>query len=205
MTEEAVAACQGALAAGATEIWVRDAHGSGRNILQEQLPKEAKLVRGWSGHPYAMVQELDSSFDAICMVGYHGPAGAHRAEAACCCCCSLLGGRPAPKSPAVSARALSLLSGVMTAHTPTQIGSCRPPEQPAFAYQHPPLEQDHPQRSRYAGIPEPRSLRRARGATPAPLTLPLPHVEHGSSCCVTLPPWMPGCAGGLRVRRCRDL
>ena len=55
MTAEAVAACEGALAAGATEIVVRDAHGSGRNILQEQLPREAKLIRGWSGHPYANI------------------------------------------------------------------------------------------------------------------------------------------------------
>ena len=62
MTAEAVAACEGAIAAGATEIWVKDAHGSGRNIMQERLPKEATLVRGWSGHPFAMVQELDSSF-----------------------------------------------------------------------------------------------------------------------------------------------
>ena len=69
-----MAACEGALAAGATQIVVRDAHGSGRNILQEQLPKQAQLIRGWSGHPFAMVQELDSSFDAVCMVGYHGPA-----------------------------------------------------------------------------------------------------------------------------------
>ena len=75
MTMEAAAACEGALAAGATEIWVKDAHGSGRNILQEALPREAKLVRGWSMHPYAMVQELDSSFDAACFVGFHGPAG----------------------------------------------------------------------------------------------------------------------------------
>ena len=74
MTQEAVAACEGALAAGATEIWVKDAHGSGRNILQEALPREAVLVRGWSMHPYAMVQELDSSFDACCFVGYHGHA-----------------------------------------------------------------------------------------------------------------------------------
>jgi D-amino peptidase len=74
MTAECVAACEGAIKAGATEIWVKDAHGSGRNILQEQLPPECTLVRGWSGHPYAMVQELDDTFDAVLMVGYHGPA-----------------------------------------------------------------------------------------------------------------------------------
>lgn len=75
MTGEAVAACEGALAAGATEIWVKDAHGSGRNILGERLPTEARLIRGWSGHPYGMLQEIDESFDAVALVGWHGPAG----------------------------------------------------------------------------------------------------------------------------------
>ena len=75
MTQEAVAACEGVLAVDpAAEIWVKDAHGSGRNILQEQLPRACKLIRGWSGHPYAMVQELDGTFDACCFVGYHGHA-----------------------------------------------------------------------------------------------------------------------------------
>lgn len=75
MTREAVAACEGALAAGATEVWIKDAHGSGRNIDQEALPTEAVLIRGWSRHPLGMVQELDESFDVVGMVGYHGPAG----------------------------------------------------------------------------------------------------------------------------------
>lgn len=75
MTAEAVAACEGALAAGATEIWVKDAHGSGRNILAERLPAEARLIRGWSGHLFGMFQELDESFDAAAVVGWHGPAG----------------------------------------------------------------------------------------------------------------------------------
>ena len=30
-----------------------------------QLPECARIVRGWSGHPYSMVQELDESFDAL--------------------------------------------------------------------------------------------------------------------------------------------
>ena len=53
---------------------MKDAHGSGRNIRQEELPPEVTLVRGWSGHPYAMVQEIDPTFDAVAMIGYHGPA-----------------------------------------------------------------------------------------------------------------------------------
>jgi len=74
MTYEAVAACDGALSAGATEIWVKDAHATGRNIIGEHLPKEARLIRGWSGHPYGMLQEIDDSFDAAALVGWHGPA-----------------------------------------------------------------------------------------------------------------------------------
>ncbi|MCS5651443.1 MAG: M55 family metallopeptidase [Candidatus Marinimicrobia bacterium] len=75
MSLEVAAACEGALEAGAKEIWVKDAHYSGRNILAEILSKGVKLIRGWSGHPYSMVQELDDSFDALMMVGYHSRAG----------------------------------------------------------------------------------------------------------------------------------
>lgn len=74
MTEEVIAACEGARLAGATEIWVKDAHGSGRNILAERLPHPTRLIRGWSGHPYGMVQELDQSFDFLAFVGYHSAA-----------------------------------------------------------------------------------------------------------------------------------
>ena len=41
MTDEVVAACEGALAAGATEILVKDAHDSARNILASRLPEQA--------------------------------------------------------------------------------------------------------------------------------------------------------------------
>ena len=74
MTEEVIAACEGAQLAGATEIWVKDAHGSGRNVLAERLPHPTRLIRGWSGHPYGMVQELDQSFDFLVFVGYHSVA-----------------------------------------------------------------------------------------------------------------------------------
>ncbi len=53
---------------------LKDAHYSGRNILAESLPNNARLIRGWSGHPYSMVQEIDSSFDALIMIGYHSRA-----------------------------------------------------------------------------------------------------------------------------------
>ncbi len=75
MTAEVKAACEGALAAGATEILVKDAHATGRNILATELPGEVQLIRGWSGHPYSMVQELDNSIAAVLFVGYHARAG----------------------------------------------------------------------------------------------------------------------------------
>lgn len=74
MTREVAAACRGALAAGATEILVKDAHATGRNLLHRELPEEVEMVRGWSGHPLCMVQELDESFAAVMMVGYHSRA-----------------------------------------------------------------------------------------------------------------------------------
>ncbi len=75
MTREAVAACRGGLAAGATEIVVKDAHKTGRNLLARDFPEQVHLIRGWSGHPFGMVQELDQSFDAVVMIGYHAKAG----------------------------------------------------------------------------------------------------------------------------------
>ena len=75
MTAEVVAACEGALSAGATEIWVRDAHWTGRNIIASKLPREARLVREWSGHPFSMMQELDETFQAVLVIGYHSRAG----------------------------------------------------------------------------------------------------------------------------------
>ncbi|MGQ9838153.1 MAG: M55 family metallopeptidase [Cyanobacteriota bacterium] len=75
MTREVIAACEGSLAAGATHITVKDAHDSGRNLIPDRLPEPVQLIRGWSGHPYCMVQELDCSYDALILIGYHSPAG----------------------------------------------------------------------------------------------------------------------------------
>jgi len=76
MTSEVAAACEGALAAGANEIWVKDAHDRANNLIPNRLPKPVRLIRGWSGHPLSMMQELDASFDATMMIGYHACARA---------------------------------------------------------------------------------------------------------------------------------
>ena len=75
MTREVVAACEGAIAAGADYILVKDAHGDAINIDPEALPDCAELIRGWEGHPYSMVEGIDNTFDAAMFVGYHAAAG----------------------------------------------------------------------------------------------------------------------------------
>lgn len=75
MTLEVKAACDGANKSGVKEIMVNDAHDSGRNMNHRLLPKNTKMVRGWSGGPYSMAQELDESYDAIMFVGYHSSGG----------------------------------------------------------------------------------------------------------------------------------
>lgn len=74
MTEEANAAISGALDAGATEIVVRDAHDSARNILPDLLRPEARLIREWNG-PLSMMEGIDKTFDAVVFIGYHARAG----------------------------------------------------------------------------------------------------------------------------------
>ena len=75
MTREANAAIEGALAAGATEIIVRDSHGTALNLLPEMLNRNSKLLRDWSQGPMYMMEGIDQSYDAAIFVGYHASAG----------------------------------------------------------------------------------------------------------------------------------
>ncbi len=78
MTSEALAAIEGARAAGATEFLVADAHGNGENLLIEKFPTDIQIVRSWP-RPLGMMQGIDGSFGAVIFVGYHtattNPAG----------------------------------------------------------------------------------------------------------------------------------
>ncbi|MDY3918707.1 MAG: M55 family metallopeptidase [Candidatus Limivivens sp.] len=75
MTREVVSACKAAIEMGADEILIKDAHGTATNLDVTKLPECAKIIRGWEGHPYMMVQGIDSSFDAVMFIGYHSEAG----------------------------------------------------------------------------------------------------------------------------------
>ena len=78
MTDEVLAAIEGARAAGATEFLVSDSHGNGENLLIEKFPKDVQIVRSWP-RPLMMMEGIDGSFTAVLFVGYHtsttNPAG----------------------------------------------------------------------------------------------------------------------------------
>jgi D-amino peptidase len=78
MTGDVNAAIRGAYDAGADEVIVADGHGSGRNILLEELDPRARLNCG-SPSPLAMVQGVDSGVSAAMFVGYHARVGSQSA------------------------------------------------------------------------------------------------------------------------------
>ena len=78
MTKEVLAAIEGAIAGGATEILLKDAHDSARNILIEELPENVKIIRGWTQEPMCMVAGLDESFDRAIFIGYHSEGGSEK-------------------------------------------------------------------------------------------------------------------------------
>lgn len=75
MAEDVNAAITGAIAAGATDITVNDAHGPMRNLLPEALHPAARLIRG-KPKIMGMLDGLTSGHDAMLCVGYHSRAGA---------------------------------------------------------------------------------------------------------------------------------
>jgi D-amino peptidase len=74
MTNEALAAIEGARAAGASEFVVSDSHGNGENLLIEKFPKDVQVVRSWP-RPLGMMEGIDGSFSAAIFIGYHASTG----------------------------------------------------------------------------------------------------------------------------------
>ena len=74
MAQDVNAAIEGAIAAGASEIVVNDAHGSQRNINPDDLDPRAYLISG-SPKPLSMMQGIDETFQACVLIGYHARAG----------------------------------------------------------------------------------------------------------------------------------
>jgi D-amino peptidase len=68
---EVNAAIEGAQAAGANEFLVNDSHSRMQNLRPDTLAGHARYLSG-SHKPMYMMEGLDSSFDAIFFVSYHG-------------------------------------------------------------------------------------------------------------------------------------
>ncbi len=75
MAGETNAAIEGAFLAGATEVVVRDGHGSKNNLRPTDVDPRAMLLRGASSGPKNMMEGIDSSFAAVVFIGYHAKAG----------------------------------------------------------------------------------------------------------------------------------
>jgi D-amino peptidase len=74
MTAEVNAAIEGAREEGATEVVVSDSHGTGLNLLMDELPQDIQLVRSWP-RPLGMMKGIDESVSAAIFLGYHASVG----------------------------------------------------------------------------------------------------------------------------------
>ncbi len=71
LQNEVNASIEGAMAAGATEFLVNDSHSAMQNLMPATLAGKARYLSG-KHKPMYMMQGLDSSFDAIFFISYHG-------------------------------------------------------------------------------------------------------------------------------------
>jgi D-amino peptidase len=79
LTRDVNAAIEGALDAGVKEILVNEAHNGMRNILIEDLIPDARIISGFEGKDLCMMEGVNSSFDAVFLIGYHARAGTEKA------------------------------------------------------------------------------------------------------------------------------
>ena len=71
LTGEVNAAVRGCKAAGADVIYINDSHGSGYNILFEDLEDGCEIIHGRSTSLETHMPFLDDTFDALVCVGMH--------------------------------------------------------------------------------------------------------------------------------------
>lgn len=55
-----------------SKIVLRDAHGSGKNVLKRMMPKYVRLIQGWNKEPTNMMRGINyKKYDFACLHGYH--------------------------------------------------------------------------------------------------------------------------------------
>jgi len=74
MTDEVLAAMEGARAAGAGRILVADSHGNGQNLLIDRLPEDVRVIRSWPRR-LGMLEGVDQDVDGVLFVGFHAATG----------------------------------------------------------------------------------------------------------------------------------
>jgi D-amino peptidase len=74
-TKEVNAAAVAAFAAGAELVLINDSHGSGYNIIFEELDPRCEIIHGRNCSGPHWLPELDSSFAALLLVGMHAMGG----------------------------------------------------------------------------------------------------------------------------------
>jgi D-amino peptidase len=82
LTREVNAAVEGALAAGADEVIVNEAHNGMRNLVPEDLHEGVRFITG-NDKAFGMMQGIDEAgVGAVFFVGYHAKAGTPHAPLA---------------------------------------------------------------------------------------------------------------------------
>ncbi len=79
LTGEVNAAVTAAFEAGATEVIVNDSHGSGYNVLFEELDARCEIIHGRNCSGPHWLPEFDDSFEALVLVGMHAMGGTPKA------------------------------------------------------------------------------------------------------------------------------
>ena len=75
LTAEVNAAVKAAFDSGADEVIVNDSHGSGYNILFEDLDPRCRIIHGRNCSGPHWLPLLDKSFDALLLIGMHAMGG----------------------------------------------------------------------------------------------------------------------------------
>ena len=71
LTAEVNAAVKAAFDEGADEVYINDNHGSGYNILFEELDERCQIIHGRNGSCGIWLPILDSTFDCMVQIGMH--------------------------------------------------------------------------------------------------------------------------------------
>ena len=75
LTAEVNAAVRASFDSGADEVIVNDNHGSGYNILFEELDPRCRIIHGRNCSGPHWLPKLDSTFDGIVLIGMHAMGG----------------------------------------------------------------------------------------------------------------------------------